>query len=54
MSMLGVKRRVMEQTRGKDPKSIGFWFLDKSLVLLQESKVAKDAVLKHIEEVWGK
>ena len=50
MGLLGAKRRVMEQVKGKDPKQIGFWFLSKSLTLLKESQVPKIDVLKYIEE----
>jgi len=49
MSVLRAKKRVEEQLKGKDPKSIGFWFLNKSLVLLKESGVSKQMVLEHIE-----
>lgn len=52
MGMLGAKRRVLEQVKGKDPRQIAYWFLDKSLVLLMESKVPKAEVLKHIDEQW--
>ena len=52
MSMLGAKKRVMQQVQGKDPKQIAYWFLDKSLILLQESQVPKSDVLKHIDEMW--
>lgn len=50
MGMLGAKKRVMKQVYGKDPKTIAYWFLDKSLVLLKESQVPKSDVLKHVEE----
>ena len=50
MGMLGAKKKVEAQLRGKDPKSIGFWFMDKSLVLLKESQVSKADVLRHVEE----
>lgn len=48
MSVLGAKKRVEAQLKGKDPKSIGFWFMDKSLVLLKESGVSKEAVIDHV------
>lgn len=50
MGMLNAKRKVMEQVKGKDPKGIAYWFLNKSLVLLHESQVPKSEVLKYIEE----
>jgi len=50
MGMLGAKRRVMEQVKGKDPKGIAYWFLQKSLTLLHESQVPKSEVLKYVEE----
>jgi hypothetical protein len=49
-SMLSAKRSVMKQVKGKDPRSISYWFLDKSLTLLHESQVPKAEVLKYIEE----
>jgi len=52
MGILDAKRRVAAQMKGKDPKGIAFWFLDRALILLMESKVPKDEVLKHIETVW--
>lgn len=52
MSILGAKKRVEAQLKGKDPKTISYWFLDKALILLMESKVPKEQVLKHIDEVW--
>jgi len=53
MGMLNAKKQVMKQVRGKDPRQIAFWFLDKSLILLKESQVAKTDVLKHIDEMWN-
>ena len=50
MGMLGAKRRVMDQVRGKDPKGIALWFLDKSLTLLKETQTPKAEVLKYIED----
>jgi len=52
MGILDTKRRVAAQIKEKDPKGIAFWFLDRALILLMESKVPKDEVLKHIETVW--
>lgn len=48
--MLNARRKVMEQVKGKDPHEIAYWFLHKSLILLQESKVPKSEVIKYIEE----
>lgn len=50
MSMLGAKKRVLEQVRGKDPKGIAYWFLDKSLTLLKETQTPKAEVLKYVED----
>lgn len=52
MSILGAKKNVERQLKGKDPKGIAWWFLDRALVLLHESKVPKDEILAHINKVY--
>jgi len=52
MSIIGAKKKVEAQLRGKDPKTIAWWFLDKALILLMESKVPKADVLRHLDGVW--
>lgn len=49
-NLFTAKKRVMEQVKGKDPKQIGFWFLDKSLILLHEAQVPKEEIIKHVQD----
>lgn len=49
-SLIGAKKRVLEQVKEKDPKGIAYWFLEKSLTLLKETQTPKAEILKYIEE----
>jgi len=44
-----VRRRVERQVQGKDPKTVAWWFMDKSLVLLKEAKVPKEKIIERID-----
>ena len=43
-----VRRRVERQVKGKDPKTIAWFFFDKSLVLLKEAGVSKETIVERL------
>jgi len=50
--MNGKMRKVRGLLAGKDPKTIAYFFLDRSIILLQEAKEEKAKVIDYINEKW--
>jgi len=44
-----VRRRVARQVQGKDPKSVAWFFFDRSLVLLKEAGVSKETIIERLD-----
>jgi len=45
-------KQVRRMLEGKDPKTIAYWFMDRSIILMQEAQVPKQEILDYIEKVW--
>ena len=43
-----VRDKVSKQLKGKDPKTIAWWFFDRSLVLLKEANVPKENIVERL------
>ena len=50
--MASKMKQVKKMLDGKDPKTIAYWFMDRSIILMQESKVPKQEILDYINKVW--
>jgi len=45
-------KQVQKMLQGRSPRELAYWFMDRSIILMQESKVPKQEVLDYIEKVW--
>lgn len=50
--MNGKMRKVKGLLAGKDPKSITFFFLDRSIILAQECGMKKEDFVDHLNKAW--
>lgn len=51
MGIYGAKKKVEAQLKGKDPKSIAWWFLDRALILMKEAQVDKKLIHDRVDEL---
>lgn len=47
-----VRKRVEKQLRKSNPTQMGFWFLERSLILLSEAGVPLDQVIEKVKLLY--